>query len=179
MDKNSVVEIGLIGRPFGLKGEVSLHLYNEKSNTLLPKMKVYLKLRHHSSQEALMDACIESVRWNKNKAILKFIGIDDVESVKNLVQGELLVLRTELPALKENEYYLRDILGFDVFEHPWSEGNKSIGKIKSFSMNNANQTIIQIRMHSGLDLDILAFPFIKRVDLKRSHCYIMIPEYVE
>lgn len=176
MNNNSYVGIGVVGRPFGLKGDVIFHLYNEQSKTLTSNMNVFLKSKDSSDYVTLQ---LETTKKHSGKLILKFVGINDLDEVKKLVQFELYVLRSELSNLQEGEYYLCDILGFEVFEHPDTLNNLSIGNVKSFSMNNAFQTIIHILLKTGKEIEILAYPFVKSVDLKRSRCYIMIPEYVE
>lgn len=167
-----MVTLGILGKPFGLKGEIYFYPFNPKTESLSPNLSVTLK----NPKNPTLIKKIEKIRWNNDAALIKFADINSKEDAALLTHAELCIERSQLPPLEANEFYLNDLLGFDVLE---VEGTQSIGQVTGFTFNHANQSIMHIKLSKNQTLDILVVPFVKKVDLSERRCYIIIPDYEE
>jgi 16S rRNA processing protein RimM len=109
------VEIGVIGRPHGVKGAFRLFLHNPSSN-ILQKGKsvriVFAKDGAHPSERR-----IAAVQRSGKHCVIALDGVDRRELAEQLTGARLHVLRSELPDLDENEFYVEDLLGLEVWEN--------------------------------------------------------------
>lgn len=58
---------------------------------------------------------IEEVKYHKNMILIKFFGIDTVEQAQMLRTSILIKKREELKPLKQDQYYIVDLIGLDVY----------------------------------------------------------------
>lgn len=168
-----MVILGVLGKPFGLKGEIYFYPFNPQIHSLSANSTVLLK---QPDTMLISEAKIEKFRWHNDSCLLKFHHINSKEEAAKYSLYELAMKRNQLPVLSDNEFYLNDVLGFDVLEE---DGNEVIGQVMGFTVNNANQSIMNIKMIKNQFLEILVHPFVKKVDLQARRCYIIIPEYEE
>jgi len=80
---------------------------------------------------------IQSVRFFKQFVIVKFKGIDNINDVEQYKGGALFVNREDAVRLEENEYYIADLIGMDVFTQ---EGH--FGVVKDVMETGANEVYI-------------------------------------
>lgn len=167
-----LLALGILGKPFGLKGEIYFYPFNPQSESLTPDSTLTLK----NPQGLSYSKKLEKIRWHNHALVLKFTDIDSKEDAALLTHAELCLDRSQLPELAEGEFYLQDTLGFEVLE---VEGSEVMGHVVSFSFNQANQSIMHIKTNKNQFLEILVVPFVKKVDLSSRRCYIIIPDYEE
>lgn len=181
-----MIALGILGKPFGFKGEVHFYPYNEKTQSLIVGQEFFIRKNSGISEKKTLESC----RAKNSTFILKFSGCDSKEEVALMTNCALVIDRKKLPLLPEGEFYLEDLLHFDVFEFDGEfqdefkdkQENKlliPIGKVEKFSFNHADQTILHIASKSYPQLEVLLHPFVKKVDLQNRRCYIIIPDYAE
>lgn len=120
------VILGKFGRPHGVKGEVRLFLYNAASDLELAG----LTLR---TEDDSLRAKIESVRAADKFLITRIAGISSRSEAERLTNVEVGVSRAELPELADDEFYLVDVIGFDVLCAPTTGADaEAIGKVSAF-----------------------------------------------
>ena len=100
------VLIGRVGSPSGLRGEFSVTLYAHDSDNLKEGKVLLLK---HAKEE--LSAKIESVRYQKDRPVIKLEGFDDRTSAEALRNMEISIEASDLEALPEGEHYVRDLIG--------------------------------------------------------------------
>jgi len=100
---------GIIGQPFGLKGQVKVHLPSGESSQLeqLKQVTVRFGLR----EETLI---IEGTGHSSGSFLIKFKGYDSPEAAKALQGAEILVHRANAAPLDQDEYYIEDLRGLVV-----------------------------------------------------------------
>ena len=76
----------------------------------------------------------QGVKFFKNLVIVKFQGIDDISQVETWRGAELYVERKDAVPLKENEYYIADLLGMKVC----TEDGALLGSLKDVISTGAN-----------------------------------------
>ena len=121
MSNTDLLEVGCFVGVHGIKGQVKLKSYTEIPESIFDYKDIFLE--------------------NNNKIIMKLVGkikqnlickIENVETrndAENYRGLKLFVKRDELPKIKENEYYHRDLIGFKVY----NKNRESFGEIISFN----------------------------------------------
>lgn len=101
--------IGKLRRAHGVLGEIAMEVYTSMLELLDPECEVYIG-------ETYQPYLIERTRWNQDLLLLKFSTIDDRTAVSSLTNALLYVRVDQLPPLEEDEIYLHELLGLDVYE---------------------------------------------------------------
>jgi 16S rRNA processing protein RimM len=104
------IQIGLVQKPFGIKGEVKV---KPMTDYIEDRFKV------GSSIELLLNEVrynyvIESVRHHQGSLLVKFEGLDSLNDVEFYHRGIIQVDRNDLDDLAEDEFYFTDIIGFKL-----------------------------------------------------------------
>jgi 16S rRNA processing protein RimM len=101
--------LGKLRRPHGVQGEIPLELYTSMLELLEPGRIVYISEDHHPHK-------IGGTRWKQDLLLLKFEGLNDRTAVSELTNDLVFIKTSELPDLTEDEFYLHEIIGLDVYE---------------------------------------------------------------
>jgi len=141
------VELGFITRAFGIKGGVELKLFSPHSEAI--KAGVSLIVRKNDIDQEL------KVQQLSPQGHLYFLGIENRTEAEKLRGSLVLIERSALPPLADDEFYLRDIIGASV---QLIDGSK-IGEVVDFSTNNA-QTLLEIKTVAG---HIASVPLVKAI----------------
>ncbi len=115
---------------------------------------------------------IESVRFFKQFAIVKFKGCDDISHVEKYKGKSLLVTRENAVALEEGEYFIADLIGIQAI----SQDGALKGRVKDVITTGAND-VYEILLEDGR---VLLLPAIKEcvlgVDLEEGVMKIRLLE---
>ena len=105
-----LLQAGVITTTHGIRGEVKVfpttddvHRFEDLDSVLLDTGREYMKLE------------IENVKYFKQYAILKFKGIDNINDIEKYKGRSLYVTRDQAIPLEEDEYYIADLMGLDVY----------------------------------------------------------------
>ncbi len=125
--------------------------------------------RENISEETLE---IESVKFFKQFAILKFKGIDTMEAAEKYRKCSLIVPRSNAVRLSRDEYFIADLIGLTVQDEDGTE----IGILNDVIETGAND-VYAIRLHDGREF---LLPAIKQcvleVDVENGFIRIHILE---
>ena len=151
------ISIGKIINFFGIKGEAKVGYSNE--NHLKSAKKVYML--DSAGKDELE---IQSIRFGKNFAIVKFKNIDDINSLIEYKGQRIFILKDEaVKKLDKDEFLIQDLIGCDVYEK-----DKKIGQVINIS-NNSSQDLLNIKTLIG---QIKLVPFVNEffpvVDIKNK-----------
>lgn len=102
----TLICVGRISGPQGLKGEVRLKSYTDIPDAILG----YSPLQTKSGAQIT----ITRLRPVKDGFAARIEGIDDRTAAENLSKTELFVTRDRLPKPEEEEYYNADLTGLEV-----------------------------------------------------------------
>jgi 16S rRNA processing protein RimM len=117
----SWIELGVIARPQGLKGELRVHVFNPDSTLLEGLAEVFL-IGEDDEEPALVE--IRSARRGPKALLLRLKGVSSREDAEALRGYRLCIPRGALPELEDGEYYHADLIGLEAFE-----GTESIGTV--------------------------------------------------
>ena len=136
---NDVITLGVINGVYGIKGWVKVFSSTNPIENILD-YKVW-RLRRESrgsqkNQEVLVT--LTDGRKHGKGIVAKFEGYDDRNAAETLLKAEINVLADELPELRQDEYYWRDLVGLDVV----NMDGKSYGKIDHMMPTVANDVMV-------------------------------------
>ena len=90
---------------------------------------------------------IESVKFFKQFAILKFRGIDTIDEAEKYRRKSLYVTRENAVRLQKDEYFIADLIGVKVLD----EQEQELGTLEDVIETGAND-VYQIRLKDGRQL---------------------------
>lgn len=128
-----LLKVGVITTTHGVRGEVKVFPTTEDAGRFLELEYVFL-----DTGREMKKLFIENVKFYKNLAILKFEGIDNINDIEKYKGRELWIPREEAQELDEDEYYIADLLGMDVF----LEDGSLFGTLKDVMETGANDVYV-------------------------------------
>ena len=123
------LKVGVITSTHGIKGEAKVYPTTDEPERFRTIRRVYLQTKTER-----LDLEVQGVKFFKQFAILKFKGIDSINDVEKYKGCELYVSREHAVPLKENEYYIADLIGMEVC----LEDGKKLGVLKDVIETGAN-----------------------------------------
>jgi 16S rRNA processing protein RimM len=108
---DSLIELGVIGRPHGLRGEMRVFLHNAESRILESSKSVFIK-----SDNDVETHVLSSIKRSSKYHIFTMKGISSREQAEMFKGGRLCILRSELPKLENDEFYIDDLVGIEAWD---------------------------------------------------------------
>lgn len=133
------IEIANVGRPHGLRGDVRVFPHNPATELLLPGAKLQYRKAGNQTERTISKARLANDCW-----IVVFDGVTDRAQAEALTGGELLLRRSELPAIDDDEVYLSDVVGMAVFD---AETGMPLGEVQR--VGETNVQLLDIALDAG------------------------------
>lgn len=131
-----LLKVGVITTTHGVRGEVKVYPTTDEAERFLDLEYVLL-----DTGKELRRLTIQNVKFYKNLAILKFEGIDNINDIALYKGRDLWIPREEGQELGEDEYYIADLLGMNVF----LEDGSLFGTLKDVMETGANDVYVVTR----------------------------------
>lgn len=158
-------EIGQIVNTSGLKGLLKVNLFTDE-------FEKFDKILIEKNKE-LIEYEIEDVRYHKNQAIVKFKGINDIDTAEKFRNCFLKVRRNENEQLPEDTYYIVDLIGLEVY----LDTGEKFGRLKEvFPVHSGNHDIYVVETEKKDILLPAIGEVIKDVDIKRGRIVVHLLE---
>ena len=123
--------VGRILAPHGLRGEVEVEILTDFPDRFGLLKMVYLG-------EELQPAVVEGHRFKNSRVILKLVDCEDRDEAGTL-RGKLIhVPLDEAMPLEEEEYYVYQILGLDV----WTTEGEFLGSVDDILFTGSNDVYV-------------------------------------
>ena len=107
---------------------------------------------------------IQNVKFFKNMVILKFKGYDNINDIEKYKGKDLLIHRDQAVKLKEDEYFVTDLMGLKVV----AEEGTVLGILKEVIPTGANDVYV-VQPENGKELLLPAIKdCILNVDLEKG-----------
>ena len=126
------LQVGVISSAHGIRGEVKVFPTTDDPMRFKKLKKVLLD----TGRERL-ELEVQSVRFFKQFAIVKFKGIDNINDIERYKGKGLFVPREDAVPLGEDEYYIADLIGMEVFTE---DGH--FGVVRDVMETGANEVYI-------------------------------------
>ncbi len=154
------VEIGVIARPHGVRGELRVHLHNPESTALDVVEDISIGDRTYQVTQA---------RLVKGGALIRLEGVDDRDGAERLVGKPVEVPREQLE-LNEDDQLLSDFLGCEL---KLADGS-SWGKIVEVVAGTQDRLVIH---HGDIERYLpLVDVFFESMDLEAKSIVVNPPE---
>lgn len=116
---------------------------------------------------------IKSIKkFNDKKLLVNFEEINNIEQGKEINGFQVKIRRNLLPEKNENEFYIKDLLGVEVFEK-----EEKIGGILDVMETAAHNIIIFEEINSKKEIMVpLIDKFIKKIDFKNNRIEVELIE---
>ncbi|MEG0575116.1 MAG: ribosome maturation factor RimM [Anaerovoracaceae bacterium] len=102
------ITIGKVVNVVGLKGELKIYNYSDDRERFERLEEIFIGNNKHK---------IEKVRYKDNMVILKVNGIDNRDQSEAVKNQMVYITEDDLEELPEGVYYIRDMIGMEVFSH--------------------------------------------------------------
>ncbi len=166
MDQERVV-VAEILRPRGIRGEVIARSQTDVPGRLEQLKRAHAKLRDGSDVEVE----IEEAWTHKGDWVLKFVGVDSINSAERFGGSDLWLAAADRGTLPEGEFFQSDLLGCAVIDNATGQ---RLGLVDGFQQYGG-PPLIELQM----DGRQLLIPFVSReckVDLAERTIGIHCPE---
>lgn len=130
---DNYLRVGVISSTHGIKGEVKVFPTTDDSKRFENLKEVIL-----DTGKEYIPLEIAGVKYFKKLVILKFKGIDNINDIEKYKGKDLLVTRENALELKEDEYFIFDLIDSDVITE---DGNK-LGVLTEILTTGANDVYV-------------------------------------
>ena len=163
--KKEMILIGVLSKPSGLKGKTLINSFLENSKRFKELDKVFIG-------DEKTEFFLEEITYKKNKIVLKFHNIDNIESIEKIIGKEIFIDKNQLPKLKKDSWYHYDIVGMDVKD----KNDKNIGKVIALYNFGAGD-IIEVK-YISCNTEMFPFTkgFVKEIKSKEGYLRMEIKE---
>ena len=127
--------IGVVTQTHGLKGDVKVF-------PLTDDVRRFDDLDEVMLEDSGRKLTVTRVQYAKGRVILHFRGIGSIEEAEKLKGAYLSVDRSHAVPLKENEFYIADVVGSEIL----LEDGTSIGTLKDVLKTGANDVYEILRV---------------------------------
>ena len=152
-----LLQVGVITTTHGLRGEVKVFPTTDDAHRFDHLKSVLL-----DTGKELCELDIERVKYFKQYVILKFKDVDNINDIEPYKGKSLYVTREFAVPLKENEYYIADLIGMEVY----LENGECFGTLMDVMETGANDVYV-VHLEAGKEVLIPAIKdCIKEVDVE-------------
>lgn len=128
----NLVPFGILIKPHGLKGYISVKLFNQDSKVLKKDIKVFFKSDINNF------LTIESINYKSKNNLIKFFEISNRNEIEKLKNINFYINRDILPNLSNNENYFIDFINCNLVD----QNDNDIGIVKDIIPINNNDILI-------------------------------------
>lgn len=162
-----LLQVGIITQTHGIRGEVKVFPTTDDVKRFKKLKEVIL-----DTNKEKITLEIESVKFFKNLAILKFKGFDNINDIERYKGKKLFVTRENAVKLGRDEYFIADLIGVEVYD----EDEKYLGVLENVIETGAND-VYEVKFENGTTV---LFPAIKQcilnVDIENRRMKVHIME---
>ncbi len=130
------LQVGVITQTHGIRGEVKVFPTTDDASRFKKLKEVIVET---GKERLTME--IESVKFFKQFAILKFKGYDSINDIEKYKNAKLLVTRDKAVRLRKDEYFVADLIGMNVV----TEDGTPFGCLKDVMATGANDVYVITR----------------------------------
>ncbi len=157
-DFNDYFYLGKVVKLHGYDGKVSVYLDTDEPQEYIGIDMVYINITGN-----LVPYFINEISLLNNKAVVRFLDVDDIETAEGLINQEIYLPISMLPELTGNKFYYHEVNGMMVIDEIFGE----LGPIKNV-LEYPNQAVIQV-FHKGKEVLIpISDEIITNVDRKQK-----------
>jgi len=169
------IQVGIIINTHGLKGEVKVSPLTDNQNRFTKLKKVFVESTNSVEADIINNSRelnIENVKFFKDKTILKFREINDVDQAFMLKNYFLVIDMEDAVKLPPDTFFIFELIGCNVYD----ENQKSLGKIVDIIHTGSNDVYV-VRDVNNKELLIPARKkIVKSVEINEKKIIVQLPE---
>ncbi len=159
MNKDNLVEVGKIIKAFGLRGELKVH-----PEVFLEDFLLFKKFLVISEKGGKKHLSVEAIRKGAgNSLIVKFKEIDSREMAEKVKGFKLLVYEEELPETREEEFYIKDLIGCTILED-----DTNLGQVVDYLNQGGSGSLVVLSLDNKEVLVPFVKHYVKTVDISKK-----------
>jgi len=167
MEIGDCYKIGLIMKPHGLKGEVTVSIDAGIPTDLAEIESVFV---NHGGQ--LAPYFIDAISVKGSKAFVKFIVINTLAQAENISKSAIYLPKTTRPKAAKGDFYADEVSGFKVTDE--TEGD--LGTVSEV-VESGLQRLLAVEDKAGKEMLIpVNEAFIKSVNRSRKTITVSLPD---
>ncbi len=157
-EENQYITIGKIGAAHGIRGWLKVFSYAEFNANIIDYQPWYFC----DQQGRYNEIHIEASKLHGENMLVKLVGVHTPEDARLLTGNLVMIRRSQLPALKKNEYYWSDLIGLTVI----NQQGCIYGKVIYLIATGANDVlVVEDHDHKEHAIPYLFGETIKHIDL--------------
>lgn len=121
--ESTLIELGTIGAPFGVRGWLKVRSYTDPPERILDFPVWSIGGGKGYESHAVLDS-----GGSGGRLTVRLAGVEDRDAATRLRGAAIMVQREQLPALREGEYFRTDLVGFEVCDLD----GRVLGKLEYF-----------------------------------------------
>jgi 16S rRNA processing protein RimM len=150
-----LIALGRIVRAHGIEGQVRVKRYHPASSLMRERRTLWLRT------DAGVRTCeVVRARESGDGDLLQVVGVGSREAAEALKGAEVCVPRSALPKAADDEVYLVDLIGLDVFS-----GETPLGRVLSVATHPSSDCLV-IGDAEGTREVPMVQPYLVSVDLR-------------
>ena len=106
----ALIELGVIGAPFGVRGWVKIRSFTDPPERLLTHRVLQLRVAGTWTRYR-----IEATGRSAGQLTAKLSGVDDRDQAQSLRGAQVGVARSDLPPRDDKDFYRADLIGCEAF----------------------------------------------------------------
>ncbi|HEY9047484.1 MAG TPA: ribosome maturation factor RimM [Ohtaekwangia sp.] len=166
MNIDSCYKIGLVLKPHGLKGEVTISIDADIPNDFATLDAVFL-----ANQERLVPYFIQHASVRGAKAFVKFEDVDSPEEAARISKQAIYLPKTARPKSTRGEFYDDEVINFEVIDDTLG----TLGEVTEVMQAGANRLLVLMHQNKEVLIPINS-PFITSVNKSKKRISVNLPE---
>jgi 16S rRNA processing protein RimM len=163
---DSYISVGKISGVFGHRGWVKVIIYSARPDRFEGIKVVYFK-----NKEDYQAQILTGIQFHGKNVLLKLKNFDDRETAKSLNNLEIFLPETEKISLPEDQFFIHDIIGTQVFD----ETGQSVGEVKEVIAAGSSDVFVVWSGTREILIPAVA-EFVLSVDLETNRIVIRLWE---
>ena len=169
--------VGIVTEPHGIRGEIKVFPTNDDVTRFERYAETVVERSGKTPEESGASEVrrITSVKYQKDRVILKLSGVDTRNDAETLRKAELYVHRDRTTPPKEGEFFTADLYGLQVF----TEDGRKVGVVEDVLKTGAND-VFSIRKEDGKELLLPKVDaFIRSIDVEEGRMTVFLVPGIE
>ncbi|SHH40299.1 ribosome maturation factor RimM [Thermosipho atlanticus] len=166
------IAVGIIGKTHGLNGELKLHPLTNVPEIIESLTEILL---YNERNKVFHMAKITDMRLGNGVYLIKIQGIETVEEAKKLSGSKIYIDKSELPEVKNDEYYFYEIINSIVLD----ENGNVLGKVDEIIQTGSNDVLVLNKDKENEMLIPVIKEYIRNLDKTNKKIIVKVPEWLE
>lgn len=163
---NDYLAVGKVVNTHGVRGELKVMPMTSDLSRF-----DYLLFVSVNYEGKLREFRVTGARFHKNMVLIKLQGVDTMDEAEKFKGQELLVHRKHARPLEEDEYFICDLIGLEVYEE-----DQCLGTLADVLETGSNDVYV-VKQPGKRDLLLPALKsVVLKVDLEGKRMEVKVPE---